>query len=67
MNKINIEKYTDHLLQAAEVEQITNFHRVTLLRRASRRIAHKPQKVGGRWYWRNSDMQAFISGKWEKW
>ena len=57
--------YQDYFLQAVEAEQATNVHRVTLLRWAKRGIAPKPQKIGGRNFWRNSEIQKFIAGEWE--
>jgi predicted DNA-binding transcriptional regulator AlpA len=64
MNNSNVEKFTDFFLQAQEAEQLTNVHRVTLLRWAKRGIAPKPQKIGGRWFWRNSEIQQLIAGEW---
>jgi predicted DNA-binding transcriptional regulator AlpA len=65
MNKLNFNNVSDHILQASDIEQITNSHRITLIRRAKKSIAPQPIKIGGRWYWFNSKIQAFISGKWE--
>jgi predicted DNA-binding transcriptional regulator AlpA len=65
MTKLNFDNVSDHLLQASDVEKITNSHRITLIRRANKGIAPKPKKIGGRWYWLNSEIQDFISGKWE--
>lgn len=61
----NKQANSDFLLQAMEVEQITNAHRVTLLRWAKKNIAPQPLKIGSRWFWRNSDIQKFIAGEWE--
>lgn len=60
----NLEKTSDHLIQAQEAEQATNVHRITLLRWAKRGIAPKPQKIGGRWFWRNSEIQQLVAGEW---
>jgi predicted DNA-binding transcriptional regulator AlpA len=65
MNNSSVEKFTDFFLQAQEAEQVTNVHRITLLRWAKRGIAPKPQKIGGRWFWRNSEIQQLIAGEWE--
>jgi len=54
----------DFLIQAQEAEQATNVHRITLLRWAARNIAPKPQKIGGRWFWRNSEIQQLVAGEW---
>lgn len=56
---------SDFLIQAQEAELITNVHRVTLLRWAARGIAPEPLKIGGRWFWRNSEIQQLIAGEWE--
>jgi predicted DNA-binding transcriptional regulator AlpA len=61
----NLENLADYLIQAQEAEQLTNVHRITLLRWAARNIAPKPQKIGGRWFWRNSEIQQLIAGEWE--
>ncbi len=61
---INTDQKSDHLLQASEVEQEVRVHRITLLRWAKRGIAPKPIKIGGRWFWRNSEIQKLISGEW---
>lgn len=61
----NIEKLADYLIQAAEAEQLTSVHRITLLRWAKRGIAPVPQKIAGRWLWRNSEIQQLIAGEWE--
>ncbi len=63
MNNSSVEKFTDFFLQAQEAEQVTNVHRITLLRWAKRGIAPKPQKIGGRWFWRNSEIQQLIAGE----
>lgn len=55
----------DFFLQAIEVERIVNVHRVTLLRWAAKNLAPKPQKICGRWFWRNSEIEQFIAGEWE--
>jgi predicted DNA-binding transcriptional regulator AlpA len=39
-------------------------HRITMLRWAAKNIAPKPQKIGGRWFWRNSEIQQLIAGEW---
>ena len=56
---------SDYLIQAQEAEQATNVHRITLLRWAAKGIAPKPQKIGGRWFWRNSEVQQLVAGEWE--
>lgn len=61
----NLENLADHLIQAQEAEKVTNVHRITLLRWAAKGIAPKPQKIGGRWFWRNSEIQQLIAGEWE--
>ena len=61
----NLAKQSDYLIQAQEAEQLTNVHRITLLRWAVKNIAPKPQKIGGRWFWRNSEIQQLIAGEWE--
>jgi predicted DNA-binding transcriptional regulator AlpA len=61
----NLEKPADYLIQAQEAEQATHVHRITLLRWAKKGIAPKPQKLGGRWFWRNSEIQQLIAGNWE--
>lgn len=65
MTTSNLENVLDHLIQAQEAEQATHVHRITLLRWAARGIAPKPQKIGGRWFWRNSEIQQLVSGEWE--
>jgi predicted DNA-binding transcriptional regulator AlpA len=65
MSNRNLEKLADYLIQAQEAEQLTNVHRITLLRWSKRGIAPKPQKIGGRWFWRNSEIQQLIAGEWE--
>jgi predicted DNA-binding transcriptional regulator AlpA len=65
MNSPNIEQTRDHLLQASDVERELNVHRVTLLRWAKRGIAPQPLKIGGRWFWRNSEVQQLIAGEWQ--
>ena len=64
MTLSNLENISDHLIQAAEAEQLTNVHRITLLRWSKRGIAPKPQKIGGIWLWRYSEVQQLISGDW---
>jgi predicted DNA-binding transcriptional regulator AlpA len=64
MNTQNLEKIGDYLIQAQEAEQLTSVHRITLLRWSKRGIAPKPQKICGRWFWRNSEIQQLIAGKW---
>jgi predicted DNA-binding transcriptional regulator AlpA len=56
---------SDYLIQAQEAEQATNVHRITLLRWAAKGIAPTPQKIGGRWFWRNSEIQQLVAGEWE--
>jgi predicted DNA-binding transcriptional regulator AlpA len=65
MQTSRFEKPTDYLIQAQDAEQLTNVHRITLLRWANRGIAPNPQKIGGRWFWRHSEIQQLIAGKWE--
>ncbi|PKI18095.1 helix-turn-helix transcriptional regulator [Colwellia sp. 12G3] len=65
MNNSNVIEQQDFLIQAQEAEQATNVHRITLLRWAARGIAPNPQKIGGRWFWRNSEIQQLIAGEWE--
>jgi predicted DNA-binding transcriptional regulator AlpA len=65
MKTSTLEQLADFLIQAQEAEQATHVHRITLLRWAKRGIAPKPQKIGGRWFWRNSEIQQLIAGEWE--
>jgi predicted DNA-binding transcriptional regulator AlpA len=65
MNTSATQNLSDYLIQAQDAEQLTNVHRITLLRWADRGIAPKPQKIGGRWFWRNSEIQQLIAGEWE--
>jgi len=65
MTLSNLENIADHLIQAQEAEQLTNVHRITLLRWSKRNIAPKPQKIGGRWFWLHSEIQQLIAGEWE--
>jgi predicted site-specific integrase-resolvase len=65
MKNSTSERITDFLLQAQEAEQAMNVHRITLLRWAKKGIAPIPQKIGGRWFWRNSEIQQLIAGEWE--
>jgi predicted DNA-binding transcriptional regulator AlpA len=65
MKTLTSEQNRDFLIQAESAEQATNVHRITLLRWAARGIAPKPQKIGGRWFWRNSEIQQLIAGVWE--
>jgi predicted DNA-binding transcriptional regulator AlpA len=65
MKVSTVEKLTDYLIQAQKAEQLTNVHRITLLRWSKKGIAPKPQKIGGRWFWRNSEIQQLIAGEWE--
>jgi predicted DNA-binding transcriptional regulator AlpA len=64
MTTHNSEKLTDYLIQAAEAEQLTSVHRITLLRWSKRSIAPTPQKICGRWFWRHSEIQQLIAGEW---
>ncbi len=64
MNSSHREKSNDHLLQASDVEQELSVHRITLLRWAKRGIAPMPLKIGGRWFWRNSEIQQLKTGQW---
>lgn len=64
MKKSTSEQIKDFLIQAQEAEQATNVHRITLLRWAKKGIAPTPQKIGGRWFWRNSEIQQLIAGTW---
>ncbi len=64
MNKPKKDKTVDFLLQASDVEQELNVHRVTLLRWAKKGIAPNPQKIGGLWFWRNSEIQKLKAGEW---
>lgn len=66
MNISTANTSTDYLIQAQEAEQATNVHRITLLRWAAKGIAPKPQKIGGRWFWRHSEIQQLIAGEWEQ-
>ena len=66
MNISTTNTSTDYLIQAQEAEQATNVHRITLLRWAAKGIAPKPQKIGGRWFWRHSEIQQLIAGEWEQ-
>ncbi|MGK0272957.1 MAG: putative DNA-binding transcriptional regulator AlpA [Cocleimonas sp.] len=65
MKTSTLEQLADYLIQAQDAEQATNVHRITLLRWASKGIAPKPQKIGGRWFWRHSEIQQLIAGEWE--
>ena len=65
MTSFIAEASPDHLIQAQEAEQLTNVHRITLLRWSRRNIAPQPQKIGGRWFWRYSEIQQLIAGEWE--
>jgi predicted DNA-binding transcriptional regulator AlpA len=64
MNKYTTQTLSDYLIQAQDAEQVTNVHRITLLRWAAKGIAPKPQKIGGRWFWRHSEIQQLITGEW---
>lgn len=64
MKTSTLEQLADYLIQAQEAEQLTNVHRITLLRWAKRGIAPKPQKIGGIWLWRHSEIQQLIAGEW---
>ncbi len=66
MNNQVTDKNKDYLLQASDVEQELNVHRVTLLRWAKKGIAPMPLKIGGRWFWRNSEIQQLKAGKWDE-
>jgi predicted DNA-binding transcriptional regulator AlpA len=59
------KKPYDYLCQAADVEKEIKVHRITLLRWAKKGIAPKPQKIGGRWFWKHSEIQQLIAGEWE--
>ncbi len=61
----NLDNLSDFLIQAQEASKLTNVHRITLLRWAKRGIAPIPQKIGGRYFWRNSEIQQLIAGEWE--
>jgi predicted DNA-binding transcriptional regulator AlpA len=65
MKSNNPDSSHDYLIQAQDAEQLTNVHRITLIRWAKKGIAPKPQKLGGRWFWRNSEIQQLIAGNWE--
>lgn len=54
----------DFLVQAQDAEQVSGVHRVTLIRWGKKGIAPMPQKIGGRWFWRNSELQKLIAGEW---
>jgi len=64
MKTSTLEQLADYLIQAQDAEQATNVHRITLLRWAAKGIAPKPQKIGGRWFWRNSEIQQLVAGEW---
>ncbi len=67
MNNHNSEKLrttADYLIQAQEAEQRANVHRITLLRWGRKGIAPMPIKIGGRWFWRNSEIQQLVAGEW---
>ncbi len=64
MKTSTLEQLADFLIQASEAEQATNVHRITLLRWAKRGVAPQPQKIGGRWFWRNSEIQQLVAGEW---
>lgn len=59
-----LEINNDFLLQALDVEQKINLHRVTMLRLAKAGKFPKPLKVGGRWLWRNSEIEQLMAGTW---
>jgi predicted DNA-binding transcriptional regulator AlpA len=65
MKTSTLDQISDFLIQAQDAEQLTNVHRITLHRWAKRGIAPKPQKIGNRWFWRNSEIQQLIAGEWE--
>ena len=65
MKTTTLEQIADYLIQAQEAEQLTSVHRVTLLRWSKRGLAPTPQKICGRWFWRNSEIQQLIAGEWE--
>ena len=64
MNNSSLKQLSDHLIQAQEAEQRANVHRITLLRWGRKGIAPMPIKIGGRWFWRNSEIQQLVAGKW---
>ena len=64
MNTSTTQVLPDFLIQAHQAEQLTGVHRITLLRWSKRGIAPKPQKICGRWLWRNSEIQELIAGDW---
>ncbi len=65
MNISTSNTSSDYLIQAQEAEQRANVHRITLLRWGRKGIAPMPIKIGGRWFWRNSEIQQLIAGEWE--
>tara|TARA_R110000744_G_scaffold340247_2_gene445472 strand:- start:530 stop:733 length:204 start_codon:yes stop_codon:yes gene_type:complete len=60
------EQIKDFLIQAQEAEQRANVHRITLLRWGRKGIAPMPIKIGGRWFWRNSEIELLIAGQWSE-
>jgi len=64
MTTSTLEQNKDYLIQAQEAEQATHVHRITLLRWAKKGIAPSPQKIGGRWFWRHSEIQQLVAGEW---
>lgn len=65
MKTSTIEQPKDSFLQADEASKTLHVHPITLLRWSKRGIAPKPKKIGGRWFYRNSEIQQLIAGEWE--
>lgn len=51
----------DHLLKRRDVQQVVPLSRITLYRRVRARTFPQPVKLGGRLYWRASDVQAWLA------
>ena len=58
---------TDKLLTANTVHSITSLSRTTIWRLHTKGLFPKPMKVPGSHHlrWRESEVQAWIAGKWE--
>ncbi|MDX2370698.1 MAG: AlpA family phage regulatory protein [Colwellia sp.] len=54
----------DFLLQALEVEQKLSVHRVSMIRWGKAGKAPSPIKIGGRNFWRNSEIEQLMAGEW---
>jgi predicted site-specific integrase-resolvase len=65
MKTSTLDQISDFLIQAQEAEKRANVHRITLLRWGRKGIAPMPIKIGGRWFWRNSEIEQLIAGEWE--